>query len=243
MKKKIAALTIAILGIVWTAGSGLALTPEESLKKNFPSINVDDITASNVPGLYEVTSGQRIFYYSPEAESIVGGPIIMKGGRNITQEKFQAMEEKRLAASARKLKEIKLDQALKIGRGKHTVVEITNPDCGYCRKAAEFFQGRTDVTKHIFFYPFAGDKNAEAKVRYILCAKDVSAAYRDAMSGKLDDMKFKTCDEPAVEAKLRAHREIATQLGTTGTPFFFINGQPVVGANIPLLEKLLGDAK
>jgi protein-disulfide isomerase len=26
----------------------------------------------------------------------------------------------------------------------------------------------------------------------------------------------------------------------TGTPFFIINGQPVVGADIPLIEKLLG---
>jgi protein-disulfide isomerase len=46
-----------------------------------------------------------------------------------------------------------------------------------------------------------------------------------------------------VDALIKIHNEATTQLGVTGTPLFFINGQPVMGANIPLIEKLLGDGK
>lgn len=243
MKKNLTVLMVGILCMFLSVSVVLALTPEESLKKNFPAISFDSMTPSNIPGLYEVTAGRQIFYYAPGAESVVGGPIVTKDGRNLTDEKFQAMEQKRLLAIAKKLKDIPLDKALKIGSGKNTVIEITDPDCTFCRKAAQFFQGRTDVTKYIFFYPLAMNKDSEPKIRYILCAKDKAKAYEDVMAGKHDDMKFQVCNDSAVEALAKAHKETALALGVTGTPLFFINDQPVLGANIPLIEKLLGGGK
>jgi len=59
------------------------------------------------------------------------------------------------------------------------------------------------------------------------------------MTGKLDDMKFKACKSGVVDELVRVHKGEASRLGVTGTPFFLINGQPVSGANIPLIEKLL----
>lgn len=233
----------AVACLLMSVSVSLALSPQESLKKNFPKITADSVTPTHIPGLYEVIAGQQIFYYAPDAESIVGGPIVMKGGRNLTEERLQALEQKRLSAMAKKIKDLPLDKALKIGSGKNTVIEITNPDCSYCRRAAKFFQGRTDVTKYIFFHPLPMYKNAEPKIRYILCATDKTKAYQDAMAGKLDDMKFKVCNGSDVDALIKVHKETTTQLGVTGTPLFFINGQPVMGANIPLIEKLLGGGK
>ena len=240
MNLKTVSLYISIIVILASATMAFAVTPEESLKKNFPNIPIDSITPSKVSGLYEVVAGQQIFYYAPDAECIVGGPIVMKGGRNLTAEKQQELEQKRLAAIAQKVKDIPLDKAVKIGKGKNQVIEITDPDCPYCRKAAEFFAGRKDVTKYVLFYPLDMHQQAEQKVRYILCAKDKAKAYEQAMTGKLDDMKFKVCKDANVDTLLKAHKEVASQLGVTGTPFFIINGQPVVGANIPAIEKLLG---
>jgi thiol:disulfide interchange protein DsbC len=243
MKKNLAVLMVGILCVFLSVSVALALTPEESLKKNFPAISFESMTPSNIPGLYEVTADRRIFYYAPGAESIVGGPIVTKDGRNLTDEKFQAMELKRLSAIAKKLKDVPLDKALKIGSGKNTVIEITDPDCSYCRRAAQFFQGRTDVTKYIFFYPLPMNKDSEPKIRYIFCAKDKAKAYEDVMAGKMDDMKFQVCHDSAVEALAKVHKETALALGVTGTPLFFINDQPVMGANIPVIEKLLGGGK
>jgi thiol:disulfide interchange protein DsbC len=243
MKKNLAVLMVGILCVFLSVSAALALTPEESLKKNFPAISFESMTPSNIPGLYEVTADRQIFYYAPGAESIVGGPIVTKDGRNLTDEKFQAMELKRLSTIAKKLKDVPLDKALKIGSGKNTVIEITDPDCSYCRRAAQFFQGRTDVTKYIFFYPLPMNKDSGPKIRYILCAKDKAKAYEDVMAGKMDDMKFQVCNDGAVEALAKVHQETALALGVTGTPLFFINDQPVMGANIPLIEKLLGGGR
>lgn len=243
MKINLAVLMAGIICTLLYAPAALAVSPQDSLKNNFPLIAVDSVAPSNIPGLYEVTAGPQIFYYSPEAECIVGGPIVMKGGRNLTEERLEALEQKRLSAMAMKLKELPLDKALKIGSGENTVIEITNPDCSYCRRAAQFFHGRTDVTQHIFFFPLAMYKNAESKIRHILCAKDKAKAYRDAMDGKLDDMKFEACNDGDVDTLVKVHSEATIKFGVTGTPLFFINGRPVMGANIPLIEKLLGGGK
>ena len=241
MNLKTVGLCISVIVILASTTLAFAVTPEESLKKNFPNIPpIDNITPSKIPGLYEVISGGRIFYYAPEAECIVDGQIIMKGGRNLTAEKQQELEQKHLAAIVQKVKDLPLDKAVKIGKGKNRVIEITDPDCPYCRRAAEFFAGRKDVTKYVFLYPLDMHKQAEEKVRYILCAKDKAKAYEQAMTGKLDDMKFKTCKDGSVDKLVKTHKDVAAQLGVTGTPFFFINDQPVSGANIPLIEKLLG---
>jgi protein-disulfide isomerase len=45
------------------------------------------------------------------------------------------------------------------------------------------------------------------------------------------------------QKRLSAMKETAAKIGVTGTPLFIINGQPVVGANIPQIEKLLGGNK
>jgi len=240
MKQKIIGLCIIILALMASAAIAFALTPEESLKKNFPTLAIDSLTPSQVPGLYEVISGRQVFYYAPEAECLVGGPIIMKGGKNLTEEKYREIEQKHLAAMTLKIKDLPLDKALKIGQGKNRVIEITDPDCSFCRKAYQFFAGRKDVTKYVFFYPLNNSKLAEAKIHYILCAKNGAKAYEQAMTGKLDDMKFKACKDGNVDQLVKAHKDVASQLGVMGTPFFFINDQPVSGANIPLIEKLLG---
>lgn len=243
MKKNLAVLVIGILYTFLSVSAAFALTPEESLKKNFPAIRVDSIAPSNIPGLYEVTSGRQIFYYAPGAESIVGGPIVTKEGRNLTDEKFQILEQQRLSAIIGKMKDMPLDRALKIGSGKNTVIEITDPDCTFCRRAAHFFHGRTDVTRYIFFYPLPAHKDAEQKIRYILCAKDRGKAYEDVMAGRMDDMTFRVCNEGPVESLAKVHKETAVSLGVTGTPLFFINNQPVIGANLPLIERLLAGGK
>ncbi len=223
--------SLIVFGLV--AGPLRAESPEESLKKAFPMIKYESIKPSAVKGVYEVLSGDRIFYYAPEAEAVFVGEMMTTKGRNLTQERIAQVMEK-------KIKEIPLEKAIKIGSGKNTVIEFTDPDCSFCRKAYQFFAGRSDVTKHVFLLSKQG---AEQKAKYILTSADRAKAYNEAMSGKLDDGKFKVQDEKKGADLLNAHREIVTKMGISGTPYFFINGQVVRGANIPLIAKILEDAK
>jgi protein-disulfide isomerase len=58
-------------------------------------------------------------------------------------------------------------------------------------------------------------------------------------------MKFTPCQNGEADNLLKAHKEIGDRVGVagTGTPLFLIDGQIVNGANIPLMEKILGAKK
>lgn len=213
-----------------------AATPEESLRKSFPNLRPDSIRPAGVNGLYEVVSGSRIVYYAPGPEYLIYGPMITREGKNLTEERVLEILEQGL-------KGIPLEKAVRIGGGPHQIIEITDPDCPYCRKASAFLSARNDVTRHVFFFPLPMHPNAEAKVRQIFCAEDRAKVYEETMAGKLDDMKFTPCKTAAVEELLKAHREIVERVGVTATPLFLIDGQVVFGADIPRMEKLLGGKK
>jgi thiol:disulfide interchange protein DsbC len=235
MKKPIAILC-GLLCIVLTASSVRAASPEESFRKSYPNLRADSIRPSGVQGLYEVVSGSRILYYVPGPEYLIYGPMMTREGRNLTEERVAEILEQGL-------KKVPLEKALRIGAGPHQVIEITDPDCTYCRRASSYLSGRNDVTRHIFFFPLAMHPNAEAKVRQIFCAEDRGKAYEEAMTGKLDDMKFTPCKTAAVEGLIKNHREIADRVGVAGTPLFLIDGQVVYGADIPRIERILGSKK
>ncbi len=235
MKKPVSILC-GILCIVLAAAPVRAASPEESFRKSFPNLRADGIRPSGVNGLYEVVSGSRILYYAPGHEYLIYGPMVTREGRNLTEERVLEILEQGL-------KKVSLEKALRIGAGPHKVIEITDPDCTYCRQVSAYLSGRNDVSRHIFLFPLAMHPNAEAKVRQIFCAEDRGKAYEEAMTGKLDDMKFTPCKTAAAEDLLKAHREIGDRVGVTGTPLFLIDGQVILGADIPRMEKILGSQK
>lgn len=204
--------------------------PEASLKKIFPRLKFDRVQPSAIKGLYEVTAGNQILYYAPESEILMAGEMMTRDGRNLTQ-------ERKAEIIGARIRSLPLDKAVKIGNGRNRIIEFSDPDCGYCRKASEFLSGRNDITRYVFFFPLSTE--SERKIRYILCAGDGAKAYKDVYAGKLDNTGFDVCNSAAVEDTLKAHRAAGTRAGIEGTPFFSINGHAVAGADMPLMEKLL----
>lgn len=213
-----------------------AASPEESFRKSFPNLRADSIRPSGIEGLYEIVSGTRVLYYAPGPEYLLYGPMITREGKNLTEDRVQEMIGKGL-------KSLPLEKAIRIGSGARQVIEITDPDCPYCRKASAFLAGKKELTRYIFFLPLAMHPNAEAKVRQVFCAEDRGKAYEEAMTGKFDDMKFTPCKSAAADDLLKAHKEMIDRIGVTGTPLFLIDGQVVFGADIPRMERILGGKK
>jgi thiol:disulfide interchange protein DsbC len=235
---KRAFLTLCILLVIATSAPLQAATPEESFRKNFPDIPVESVQKTDIPGIYEVVAGGRVAYYAPGPEYLIIGEIVTKEKKNLTQERNGEIMGQRM-------KSLPLDQALKIGNGPRKVVELTDPDCPFCRTASKYFAKRTDVTRYVILYPLSIHPNAEPKIKYIFCAKDKAKAYEEAMAGKLDDMKFKSCDDAAAAELVNTHKELGNKAGIAGlgTPMFVIDGKVVRGANIPEIEKILGASK
>lgn len=207
-------------------------SPEATLRKAFPNMPVNTIVQTDINGLYEVVSGQNIFYFYPEKEYLIFGEMFTKEGKNLTAEK-----KGEIAAAL--VKDLPLEKAVKTGNGKTMVVEFTDPDCPYCRKAYDFFKERTDVTIYTFFSPFAHPA-AISKIYYILNSEDRPKAYREVFEGKNPTEPAEGYSE-SIKKLAQEHIDLARSVGVTGTPTFFIGGKQVVGADFQKIEGLLGD--
>ncbi|BCG46073.1 Thiol:disulfide interchange protein DsbC [Citrifermentans bremense] len=134
--------------------------------------------------------------------------------------------------------DLDLDKAVKVGSGNIMVIEFTDPDCPFCRKAEAYFQKRSDVTRYIFFMPLARHPDSKGKVQYILSARDKAKAMREVTS---DDFDMKKLSKITAKGKKlqKEHEEIARANKMTSTPTFVIYGRVVEGFDLKRLEPLL----
>ena len=232
MKNLVLTVLCLLLAIPVCAGTK-NLAPEEKFKKSFPKNNFESIKPTSIKGVYEIYTGNQIYYFMPEAEVIIYGNIISKNGVNITR-------ESNLKKIAAKMANLPLDSALKIGSGKTPVIEFMDPDCYHCRQAYNFFSPRQDITIYIFFFPLS--QASEIKIRHILCAPDKLKMYEDVMTGKFDNnASLNLCTDKKVDELIRTHMRLASQTGIRATPLFFIKGQVVDGFEKNIIENLLKD--
>ena len=207
----------------------------EAKMKDIAAINVETVVKTPMEGIYEIVANQGsvIFYYAPKSELIIFGEIYDKNKKSLTQEKRDQLQSQKLA-------DIPLDKAIKIGTGKNTVIEFSDPDCPYCRQAAEYFKNK-NVTKYVYLIPLPQlHPKSEAKAKYILAAADKAKAYDEVMSGakdKDDLSRQKIVTE--VSEMYQIHQNIGKAIGVTGTPVFWINGKYVPGANLKMFDTLL----
>lgn len=134
---------------------------------------------------------------------------------------------------------IDTSKAITIGNGAKTVFEFTDPDCPFCRKASKYFEGRPDVTRHIFFYPLPRHPKARDKAQYILSQPDQAHAYREIMSGRMDSAQTFASTQKGIKLQLE-QLEIAKKFKIDSTPTFLINGRIIEGFDVKKIEEALG---
>jgi thiol:disulfide interchange protein DsbC len=135
--------------------------------------------------------------------------------------------------------EIDFSKAIQIGSGPKTVVEFTDPDCPFCRKASTYFDGRPDVTRYVFFKPLARHPRAKEKARFILSMPDKSKAYHDVMSGRLDTAPPLASTPEGIKLQ-EEQLEVAKRAKVDATPTFVINGRIIEGFDLKKIEGALG---
>ena len=239
MKKMFCPSLLSLMLAVLLAGFCIAGDEEairQSLTKSYPNLTVGKIRPSAVSCLYELEVGTEILYFFPEKELVVFREMWTREGKSLTAERRQEL-------AARRFKDIPLDKGIKIGSGATVVIEFTDPDCPYCRKASAYLGKRKDTTRYVYFLPLPTHKDAEKHARYILSSSDKAKAYEEVMSGKHDGERLDTCNDAKVSALIDEHRELAVRAGVSATPSFLIHGHVVTGLNIPAIEELLEHQK
>jgi len=206
-------------------------SPEEMFKKNFPDRSFESITPTSIAGVYEVYTGNQLYYYVPKSNVLIYGNIVSKEGISLTRESY-------LKKMAPKMAKLPLDNALKIGNGKNIIIEFLDPDCFHCRESYKFFSQRKDATIYVFFYPLS--QRSESKIRHIFCSADKLKTYKEAMTGKFDNnAQLNACKDAKAEEIIKTHKKLAAQIGIRSTPFFYFKGQAVDGFEAPVWEQLL----
>ena len=192
-----------------------AVAIKSTLQKNYEQLigPVDQVNKSPIPGLYEVVTGDHIFYTDKTAQYLIDGKMFdLKGRQNLTE----ARERKLFAVDFSKLP---LDLAIKKvkGNGSRKMAYFTDPNCGYCKKLENELQNVTDVTLYLFLYPIF--EGSAEKVQNIWCSNDKAKTWDSLMLNGVQPVAAK-CDAPS--AKVLA---LGKKLRVNGTPaLIFANG-------------------
>lgn len=188
---------------------------KDSLKKSYEQLigPVDQVNKSPIPGLYEVVTGDHIFYADETGQYLIDGSMFdLKSRRNLTEARARQL-------FAIDFDKLPLDLAVKKvkGNGKRKMAYFTDPNCGYCKKLEHELQSVNDVTLYLFLYPIF-DGSAE-KVQAIWCSKDRVKAWDDLMLKSVQPAPA-TCDVPSAKVL-----ELGKKLRVNGTPaLIFANG-------------------
>ncbi|SHE20135.1 DsbC family protein [methanotrophic endosymbiont of Bathymodiolus puteoserpentis (Logatchev)] len=192
-----------------------AYADKEALKKilaeTMPSITVDDISDSEIKGLYEVMVGADVLYVSEDGKYLIQGHMFdLVAKKDLTEGKLAK-------ARAALINGVAKDQMIifKAPKQKYTITIFTDIDCGYCRKLhSEIDQYLAEgITVQYLFYPRAGkDSESYKKAVSVWCADDRNAALTAAKSSS-NPPPVKMCKNPVDK-----HMALGEALGVRGTP-------------------------
>jgi thiol:disulfide interchange protein DsbC len=195
----------------------------QALTERYPNIQVNAVTPSPVPGIFEVLVGGKPVYTDEKADYLFAGPLVDTRNRvNLSQKR---MEELRMV----KFDTLPLDKAIRIvrGNGERQVAVFSDPDCPFCKRLEQELAKVDNVTVHLFLYPLAElHPKAPEVAKNVWCSADRAKSWTDYM------LEGKTpAEAPACDTPIQDIAALAAKLGVEGTPaIIFSNGKRADGA-------------
>lgn len=208
----------------------------EKVQGHFPNTRFEHMEETHIPGIYAFyiisREDYRIMYWHHATQTILFGEMVTKTGTPITSQAIAKFK-------AKKMEDLDTSLALKIGNGKHTVIEFVEPECVYCAKYNKYMKEKDDVTRYIFFHNAMGAMHpgADKKSIHVLCSKDPQKALDEVYKPNVNVDALSQCEEGT--KMLAEHNKIAKRFKVSGTPTLIVNGTVVSGFGKTQLEKLL----
>lgn len=229
--KSILALTLALLPLAAQADEAAI---RQALRERNGDMPIKSVTATAVPGLYEIYSDGQIFYSDATGDHVLIGSLVNTRNRtNLTQQRLEILKSVKFDA-------LPLDKAITIvrGKGERRIAVFSDPDCPFCRRLEKELAGIENLTVHVFLLPLAElHPQAMEVARDIWCADDPAKAWSAYMLEGRKPESGRNCANP-----IESIAAVAGELGISGTPAIVLpNGRRVDGA-LPAakLDALLG---
>lgn len=227
MSKQGAYLLVLLAAVATSAGADADLEQRlaAKVKTILPDAEIQAISASPIPGMYEVIVNGDLLYLTGDGRYALQGDLMdLEQRRNLSEDRRS--EVRRLALAA-----VDVNKTIEFAaeNPKHVLYVFTDVDCGYCRRMHseidQLLQGGIGV--RYLAYPRAGlGSESYDKTVSVWCAKDRKQALTDAKLGR--SVKPAKCDSRVADQfKLGQH------LGVKGTPATFLENGEQVGGYIP----------
>lgn len=208
-------------------------TLKSNLNKNYPDIQVTNIQATEMTGLYSANLDNQIIYLDENAEHMfIGSMVRLKDQKNLTKDLV-------LKQNSIDWQKLPLQDAIKTvkGNGKRQLAIFSDPNCPYCKQLEAELDKLDDVTIYTFIYALKPQSIAVSK--QVWCDANPSYAWKNLLQKNVQP-KAKTCANP-IDRNLALGRK----LGVNGTPtLIFSNGLKMVGGrsaeDIQMIWKELG---
>lgn len=224
--------------------SFVAGTPEarvrDALRVLNPRIQVESIGKAAIPGFREVIAGGQVIWVSDDGKYLFQGDLLDIAARKDLGDEAMAKVRRQVLAT---LPEADRIVYAPTGATKHTVVVLTDVECGYCRK---FHTDIAEYTKRgirveYLAFPRAGIGSPDyRKMVAVWCAPDRRKALTDAKNDRA--VPEKPCARSPVDMQYNA----GLRMGLEGTPMILDAAGHQLGGYLPpdaLLERLDAMAK
>jgi len=223
------AFAITVLIQIGTAGAG---DPTDNIRQKLgalvPGMSPDNITVTPIKGLYEVTFGAQIMYFSSDGRYMLRGNLIDIDKREDLTENTRSKARKAVLAK------IKNEEMIVFSpdKTKHTITVFTDIDCPYCQKLHAEIEdyNKAGIEVRYLMFPRAGvDSPSYEKAISVWCADDSNKALTNAKQGK--KVETKTCENP-----IQSQMTVAQMVGVTGTPAIVLEDGEMLPGYRPVKE-------
>ena len=221
-------LLIFTCSIAWADEAEDIAKIKARVEKLAPQEKPNSIKSTVLPGVYEVTYGTEVFYFSADGRYVFQGTLVdLDTNENIT-------ETTRTEIRTSLIKD--LDESKMIvfspNKTRHTLTVFTDIDCTYCRKLhAEMDQLNSYGIKiRYMMFPRSGvNTPSYQKAVNVWCSKDQQSSMTRAKAG--ETVPQASCDNP-VDAQML----FGQQLGVNGTPALLLDDGTLIPGYRPAKE-------
>ena len=203
--------------------------PRIEIAKRIPGITPEELRATPIPNIYEMTRGSSIAYVTTDGKYAISGDLFDLAKKNdLTEAHRREVRVQEIAA-------IPESDMVVFGPKdpKYTVTVFTDVDCAYCRQLhsqiAEY--NRLGIRVRYVFYPRTGP-NTESwtKAEEVWCSADRNDALTRAKLGQALTTK------PCANNPVARTYALGRSFGITGTPAIVLSDGELIGGYAPPAE-------